>query len=93
VLVHCQAGISRSATICIAYVMKLYGIGLEEAFDFVRARRSHISPHLNFMHQLQQYELQLQQLAPSKIVSTPSLCLSEQRFKAKVRRSSKSGEN
>lgn len=73
VLVHCQAGVSRSATICIAYVMTHYGMGLEEAFDFVRARRSHISPHLNFMRQLQEYEIQL-----------TTTCSSEQRVTDKV---------
>ncbi|XP_018604585.1 dual specificity protein phosphatase 4 [Scleropages formosus] len=59
VLVHCQAGISRSATICLAYLMKRKGVRLEEAFEFVRQRRSVISPNFSFMGQLLQFESQL----------------------------------
>lgn len=56
VLVHCQAGISRSATICLAYLMHTRRVRLEEAFDFVKQRRHIISPNLAFMGQLLQFE-------------------------------------
>ncbi|KAM4615917.1 dual specificity protein phosphatase 2 [Polymixia lowei] len=56
VLVHCQAGISRSATICLAYVMHARRVRLHEAFDFVKQRRQVISPNLAFMGQLLQFE-------------------------------------
>lgn len=56
VLVHCQAGISRSATICLAYLMHTQRVRLEEAFDFVKQRRHVISPNLAFMGQLLQFE-------------------------------------
>ncbi|CAK6950709.1 dual specificity protein phosphatase 2 [Scomber scombrus] len=56
VLVHCQAGISRSATICLAYLMHTQRVRLEEAFDFVKQRRQVISPNLAFMGQLLQFE-------------------------------------
>ncbi|KAK9532752.1 hypothetical protein VZT92_010122 [Zoarces viviparus] len=59
VLVHCQAGISRSATICLAYLMKRKQVRLDEAFEFVRRRRSIISPNFSFMGQLLQFESQL----------------------------------
>ncbi|KAM6985538.1 dual specificity protein phosphatase 4 [Aplochiton taeniatus] len=59
VLVHCQAGISRSATICLAYLMKRKRVRLDEAFEFVRRRRSIISPNFSFMGQLLQFETQL----------------------------------
>uniref|UniRef100_A0A3P9GX58 Dual specificity protein phosphatase n=1 Tax=Oryzias latipes TaxID=8090 RepID=A0A3P9GX58_ORYLA len=59
VLVHCQAGISRSATICLAYLMKRKRIRLDEAFEFVRRRRSIISPNFSFMGQLLQFESQV----------------------------------
>lgn len=58
-LVHCQAGISRSATICLAYLMKRKRVRLDEAFEFVRRRRSIISPNFSFMGQLLQFESQL----------------------------------
>lgn len=56
VLVHCHAGISRSATVCIAYLMYKNNDSLEKAFDHVRSRRGVISPNLNFMQQLQEFE-------------------------------------
>ena len=56
VFVHCQAGISRSATICLAYLMHTQRVKLDEAFDFVKQRRHVISPNLAFMGQLLQFE-------------------------------------
>uniref|UniRef100_A0A673G6B6 protein-tyrosine-phosphatase n=1 Tax=Sinocyclocheilus rhinocerous TaxID=307959 RepID=A0A673G6B6_9TELE len=56
VLVHCQAGISRSATICLAYLIHARRVSLNEAFDFVKCRRQVISPNLAFMGQLLQFE-------------------------------------
>ncbi|XP_006010324.1 dual specificity protein phosphatase 2 [Latimeria chalumnae] len=59
VLVHCQAGISRSATICLAYLMRTQRVRLEEAFDFIKQRRGVISPNFGFMGQLLQFETQV----------------------------------
>lgn len=53
---HCEAGISRSPTICMAYLMKTQRLRLEEAFDAVRQRRAVISPNFSFMGQLLQFE-------------------------------------
>ena len=61
VLIHCYAGISRSATVCLAYLMKSEHMRLEEAFEFVRKLRGVISPNLAFMMQLSKYEVELQQ--------------------------------
>ncbi|XP_042195882.1 dual specificity protein phosphatase 1 [Callorhinchus milii] len=63
VFVHCQAGISRSATICLAYLMSSNRVRLDEAFEFVKQRRSVISPNFSFMGQLLQFEAQV--LTPS----------------------------
>ncbi|XP_058934494.1 dual specificity protein phosphatase 2 [Kogia breviceps] len=59
VLVHCQAGISRSATICLAYLIQSHRVRLDEAFDFVKQRRGVISPNFGFMGQLLQFETQV----------------------------------
>ena len=56
VLVHCHAGVSRSATVTVAYIMKRQGMCLGEAYKFVKELRPVISPNLNFMGQLLKYE-------------------------------------
>lgn len=71
-LVHCQAGISRSATICIAYLMYLKHLNLDEAFDFLKSKRSVISPNLNFMRQLAEFEAQLLLSRKATKISTSS---------------------
>lgn len=57
-LVHCRVGVSRSATICIAEVMRSLGLSLPRAYCFVRARRLNviIQPHCRFMYELLKWE-------------------------------------
>lgn len=59
VLVHCQAGVSRSATIVIAYLMKHTLMTMTDAYKYVRSRRPVVSPNLNFMGQLLEFERDL----------------------------------
>ena len=58
-LVHCQAGISRSATICIAYLMKTQGKSMTEGMDYVRSCRRCINPNFGFLGQLLGFEKEL----------------------------------
>ncbi|KAK4140065.1 uncharacterized protein C8A04DRAFT_32422 [Dichotomopilus funicola] len=57
-LVHCRVGVSRSATICIAEVMRARQLSLPRAYCFVRARRLNviIQPHLRFAYELLKWE-------------------------------------
>ena len=59
VLVNCAAGISRSSTIVIAYIMKYYKADLKKAFSFVKKKRNQICPNKKFMECLLDYELAL----------------------------------
>ncbi|XP_074850041.1 dual specificity protein phosphatase 4 [Carettochelys insculpta] len=77
VLVHCQAGISRSATICLAYLMMKKQVKLEEAFEFVKQRRSIISPNFSFMGQLLQFESQVLATSCAAEAASPSGALRE----------------
>lgn len=56
VLVHCQAGISRSATVCIAYLIRYHHLSLVAAHGVVKAAREIICPNAGFLNQLQQWE-------------------------------------
>jgi len=59
ILVHCEAGISRSATIVIAYLMKHHQMSLKQAYEFVKSRKNNIDPNINFFKQLIQFEKHL----------------------------------
>ncbi len=50
--VHCQAGVSRSASIVIAYVMFHFKLSFEEALKYVKERRFYIYPNDGFRLQL-----------------------------------------
>ncbi|XP_041723258.1 dual specificity protein phosphatase 5 [Coregonus clupeaformis] len=71
VLVHCEAGISRSPTICLAYIMSTKRLQLEEAFDIIKQRRSVISPNFSFMGQLLQFESEVLSSTPITAPTTP----------------------
>ncbi|KAF2896041.1 hypothetical protein ILUMI_10134 [Ignelater luminosus] len=56
VLVHCYYGVSRSATVVIAYIMQKYQLTYAEAFDQVRTKRSIVFPNQGFVSQLKLYK-------------------------------------
>jgi len=55
-LIHCHAGISRSATITIAYLMKIHRLNLDQCFSMVKNKRPAIAPNFGFLGQLQRYQ-------------------------------------
>eukprot|EP00047_Mylnosiga_fluctuans_P012001 m.24105 g.24105 ORF g.24105 m.24105 type:complete len:496 (-) comp3974_c0_seq2:102-1589(-) len=57
VLVHCQQGMSRSATLVLLWLMS-NGLSLKQAFDNVKRRRLFINPNAGFLYQLAEYENQ-----------------------------------
>jgi protein-tyrosine phosphatase len=52
VMIHCKAGMSRSPTLVIAYLMIENGWDYEEAFAYVKKNRPIISPNSGFIKQL-----------------------------------------
>ena len=61
VLVHCNQGVSRSATIVIAYLMQksLYPT-YKQAYEHVKQKRTKIKPNAGFVEQLNRLEQKLQ---------------------------------
>lgn len=52
VLVHCAAGISRSASMVIYFIMKTKEMAFQKALDYVRSKRSIVNPNQGFVYQL-----------------------------------------
>ncbi|KAK1395193.1 Dual specificity protein phosphatase [Heracleum sosnowskyi] len=59
VLVHCFAGISRSVTVIVAYLIKKRGLSCLEALKHVKSKRAIASPNPGFLLQLQNFERSL----------------------------------
>ncbi|KAH7135684.1 hypothetical protein B0J11DRAFT_166667 [Dendryphion nanum] len=56
ILVHCQCGVSRSASLIVAYgIYKNPGISVQEAYDSVKKRSKWIGPNMNLIMQLQEF--------------------------------------
>lgn len=56
VLVHCQAGVSRSAIIVIYYLMRKFNMPYKVARKYVGTQRPIINPNHGFVKQLLRYE-------------------------------------
>lgn len=67
--VHCEVGVSRSATLVIAWLMKTEGLSFFDALCRVRAKRIRVLPNIGFASQLQHLE---HELLPGSTAHTPS---------------------
>lgn len=56
VLVHCKMGVSRSASVVIAYAMKAYNWDFSQALKHVKDKRNCIKPNNSFLLQLETYQ-------------------------------------
>lgn len=66
VYVHCFMGISRSASMVVAYLVKHENMTLQEAIDFVKEKRR-IGINLNFKEQLQKWESKMSRGASGSV--------------------------
>eukprot|EP00759_Apiculatamorpha_spiralis_P045148 PhF_6_TR419/c0_g1_i1/m.134 len=56
VLVHCQMGVSRSASVVAAFLVHQYKAPLEKVIPFMEERRSCVSPNPGFLRQLEKWQ-------------------------------------
>jgi len=56
VVVHCRAGVSRSPSIVLAYLIAHEGFSLLDAFSLACRQRSIVTPNIGFMEKLCEYE-------------------------------------
>lgn len=56
VLIHCLAGMSRSVTVTVAYIMTVTPMNWRDALKVVRSRRNIANPNSNFQGQLEDFE-------------------------------------
>jgi hypothetical protein len=59
IYIHCAMGISRSATIVIAYIMQKNKLSYNDAYKFVKEKRPQIDPNFGFCCQLMLFEKSL----------------------------------
>ena len=67
VLVHCQAGVSRSATIVIAFLIHQFNLTDVDATAYVKERRPVIRPNFGFCAQLFVFHRDLIQPEPPRL--------------------------
>lgn len=59
ILVHCSAGVSRSPTVVVGYLMKQQKMSLRAALGLVLRARTQASPNSGFLQQLKTLEVEL----------------------------------
>lgn len=72
VLVHCRAGVSRSASIVLAYIMQTHQLRLQTALTTIQAKRPCAHPNPRFLNELKRWE---NSLFPSIFPPNSYFCL------------------
>lgn len=55
VLIHCQCGVSRSASLIVALFMKLKNLNLNDAYNMLKEKAPDISPNMSLIFQLMEW--------------------------------------
>ncbi|CAJ0566131.1 unnamed protein product, partial [Mesorhabditis spiculigera] len=72
VLVHCVAGVSRSASIVLAYLTKYHCRSLRDAYHLMKMKRPLVRPNLGFWRQLIAFEQNIKETPGSVRLVTRS---------------------
>lgn len=67
IMVHCQMGISRSASLIIAYIMHLTRCSLKDVYYYTKIRRYIVQPNRGFWQQLALVERQIRSVPESTV--------------------------
>ncbi|XP_024589966.1 dual specificity protein phosphatase 21 [Neophocaena asiaeorientalis asiaeorientalis] len=70
-LLHCAAGVSRSAALCLACLMKYHSMSLLDAYTWTKSCRPIIRPNIGFWEQLIHYEFKLFSKNTAHMISSP----------------------
>nr|XP_002763843.2 dual specificity protein phosphatase 21-like [Callithrix jacchus] len=70
-LLHCVAGVSRSASLCLAYLMKYHSMSLLGAYRWTKSCRPIIRPNNGFWEQLILYEFKLFNNNTVRMINSP----------------------
>lgn len=60
ILIHCQCGVSRSASLIVAYIMRYEKLGLNDAYNKLKETAPDISPNMGLIFQLMEWNEFLQ---------------------------------
>ncbi|CAF1267786.1 unnamed protein product [Rotaria sordida] len=60
ILVHCACGVSRSTTLCCAYLIKNHLMSIEQALTEIRSHRPIVQPNPSFLRQLIRFNEQIE---------------------------------
>ena len=86
-LVHCAFGISRSVTVCLAYLVKYEAKTLRQAYFELKLKRPIIRPNEGFWRQLISFEMDKKGKASVKLIVYPMGAIPD------VYKSNKAGSN
>lgn len=89
ILVHCQQGVSRSASLVIAYIMQQKSMDVNQAYAYVKERAPGIGPNMTLIYQLCEWGKMLQ----ARNVSRPRRSFDEVTRKEVRPRSTSVGES
>ncbi|CAL9733233.1 tyrosine-protein phosphatase Msg5p [Monosporozyma servazzii] len=56
ILIHCQCGVSRSASLMVAYIMRYCNMNLNDAYNKLKSIAKDISPNMGLIFQLMQWD-------------------------------------